>query len=291
MVTDKKITCEKQRAIVFGLTSNHIAAVATVLMDLRKLSPRIADVCVIIHDGKLGRRDQELLHNIFPCRFEVYQLPIHDLSAFRRSTIKRFSHMVFSKFECLRLLDTYSVVMWLDYDIVIQSDISDLMARGRCHARFLPGNIRVRDQLHASVLVERPIAEFDLDAEGVCGSTFVLFDTLPDYQRMYAFCYEALARYAEYLYLGEQGVLDFLIQRFGIRYDAIDAKKHTPHPSDELARDARIVHAYGTKKFWNGIHNAQWQANYSQWRRTGGSAIVAAPFWSRLRQKVRSWLQ
>lgn len=279
---------------MFGATSNLMAAVGSVMMDLSRLSPTIADVFVVFHDGKLNARDQQILSSIHPCHFEEYVLPIDDLSVFSKSTIRRFSPMVFSKFECFRLLKEYRSVMWLDYDIVVQSDISDLLTRGQFDAKFLPGNVTVRDQLYAELLSENAFPEYDLNAEGICGSTFVLFDSLPDHQQIHAFCYDALLKYSEYLYLGEQAIFDFLIQQYSIQHDNIDPSLHTPHPTDSrLAPKARIIHAYGPDKFWDRIHNSQWEKNYERWIELGGSPISKARHasgfkqrWHRIRRKL-----
>lgn len=66
---------KKCNAIVFGLTSNHIFAVACVMMDLKRIASSYIDEVVIIHDG-IVLEDQKLLKSILPTRFIFYDFPL-----------------------------------------------------------------------------------------------------------------------------------------------------------------------------------------------------------------------
>ena len=256
---------KKNRAIVFTLSSDLAFAVACVMMDLKRISPNIADEVVIIHDG-IREKDQSLLNSIYPCRFILYDFPIKDPSIFNQGTLNHFTKMVFAKFECLRLLDEYNSVMYLDNDIVIQKDISELFERCESGMKMMPSGMNVRVQLH------EPIEGYDMNKDGICGSTFVFQDHLKGYMNMYNFCYESLARYAKSLFLGEQAIFDFMIQKFDLTFSPIDVKIYSPHPNDkELIDNAKIIHAYGQQKFWNGLSNEQWNRNYALWLKMGGS--------------------
>ena len=258
---------EKKTAIVFGLTSNHIFAVATVIMDLKKYSPLIADEIVIFSDLEIKKRDKNILTKFFPIKFLVYDFPIEKVNIFNQSTLSYFSKMCFSKYECLRLLNEYKTVMWLDYDIVITRDISDLMQESIFGIKMMssPG-CTVLNQLH------EPVADYDMYATAICASTFVFHDNLKDFNEMYEFCYLKLFKYAKYLHLGEQAIFDFMIQEFKIEYENIDVNSYSLHPSEcDLSNNAKILHAFGQPKFWNGLNNQQWNDNYLQWIIMGGT--------------------
>ena len=255
---------KKNNAIVFGLTSNHVFAVACMMMGLKKFSPKLADEVVVIHDG-INESDQLLLNSILPVRFIEYNFPLSKLTTDSR-VVKQFTKMVFSKFECLRLLDDYRSVMWLDYDMVIQSDISELFENSGPGIKMMPGGIPVRGQLHADV------NEFDMGVEGICGCIFVFQDHLASYMEMYDFCCVQAEKYADILLLGEQAIFDFMLQAFSLVPDVIDVKEYSPHPTDPVhAVNAKIIHAYGQPKFWNGLNDPRWEVNYKQWVRMGGS--------------------
>jgi lipopolysaccharide biosynthesis glycosyltransferase len=254
---------KKKNAVVFGMTKNHVFAVACVMMDLKKFC-NVIDEVVVIHDG-ISEKDKLLMAKILPTRFIVYNFPI-DTSGFNKGTLRQFSKMVFSKFECLRLLSDYTNVMWLDYDIIVTKDISSLFEPSVTGIKMMPSGYKVRAQLH------EPIEDYDMEAEGISGSTFVFSDHLSDYPKLYNFCYEKLEKYAKYLYLPEQGIFDFMIQEFQLKIEPIDGNIYSPHPKEiGKLENAKIIHAYGQPKFWNGIDNSQWNKNYAYWLKMGGT--------------------
>lgn len=228
----------------------------------------MVDEVVIIHDG-ISKRDQRILGSILPTRFILYDFPLKSARVLNACSVRQFSRMVFTKFECLRLLDDYNNVMWSDYDVVIQDDLSELFSHCDAGIKLMPSGMPVRGQLH------EPITEYDMEAEGIGAGLFVLQEHLKDYLEMYGFCYEQVDKYAEILYMPEQAVLDFMVQRFKLNPLAIDRRVYSPHPTDQaLAPRAKIIHAYGQPKFWNGLHNDQWQKNYQAWIDMGGTKFT-----------------
>lgn len=271
-------TNKKKNAVVFGLTINHLFAVASVMMDLKKHCPNIADEIVIFCDNEIKDDDKVLLSSILPTRFIIYNFPIKDTTIFNQGTFKYFSKMVFSKYECLRLLNEYENVLWLDYDIVVTKDISELMTTCDSGIKMMssPG-CPVRSQLH------EPISDYNMEAEAICASTFVLQDHLKDYMKLYEFCYAKLEKYAKYLYFGEQAIFDFMIQEFNLEISPISNDIYSPHPTDlGKIEKAKILHAYGQPKFWNGLENNQWNINYKNWLAMGGTGKTTDPLRKRI---------
>ena len=134
-----------------------------------------------------------------------------------------------------------------------------------------------------------------MDVECNCASLFVLQDHLKDYKKMYEFCYQKLVQYADKIYLPEQAIFDIMIQEFNIKICPIDAKIYSPHPTDtENAKNAKIIHAYGQPKFWNGLENEQWNQNYKKWLEMGGSRYKSKSFLKeilmRIKSKIKSWI-
>lgn len=255
---------KKNTAIVFGLTNNFVFAVASVMMDLKKFNHDWISEIVIIHDG-ISEDQQKLLNRILPCVFVKYNFPIKNNLIFDQGIFNYFSKMVYSKYECLRLLDNYKNVIWLDYDIVITKDISELADFCESGFKIMLGGDKVSAQLNA------PVEEYDMMAEGITASTFVLQDHIPHYLRMYEFCYKKTEQYAKYLYCPEQAIFDFMIQEFFLKPDYIDWNIYSVHP-DEINKynQAKILHSYGHKKFWNEISNENWNSNYKNWLKMGG---------------------
>jgi len=280
---DKSVLEHKKNAVVFGTTSNHIFAVACVVFDLKKYCPNIVDEIVIFYDKKLRTKDKKILRSIFPIRFIKYDFPIRDISIFNQETFRYFSKMVFSKYECLQLLNEYNSVLWLDYDIVIKADISDLMTKCDSGLKMMPSpGCSVRQQLHDAVI------DYDMNAEAICASTFVFQDNLLNYMDLYRFCYDKLRKYAKYLYFGEQAIFDFMIQEFKLKIEPIDYNIYSPHPLDKnKLENAKIIHSFGQPKFWNGLDDIQWNMNYKRWIDLGGTGNTMNTF----RSKLFSYIQ
>lgn len=275
---------KKNRAIVFGLTKNYTFAIACVLLDIKRICQNAVDEIVIYHDG-ISEKDISLLLNILPIRFIYYHFPITDKAILSAPSIQQFTRMVFTKFECLALLEEYRAVLWLDYDIVIQRDISGLFSKSTSDLKMMSGGISVRGQLLKS------IPEYNMDAEGVAAGTFVFFDSLPNYKNLHKFCYQKLEEYAQYLYMPDQAIFDFMIQEFDLKPDPIDVAIYSPHPTDpKNAESAIIIHAYGQPKFWNGLENENWKKNYRYWLSIGGSKFSPVSFQKKALKKIKSIL-
>lgn len=256
---------KKDNAVVFGLTSNYVFAVACVMMDLKKFNSDWVDEIVILHDG-ISQKQQKLLNTILPCRFIEYVFPIKNVSNFNKNTLNYFSKMVFSKYECLRLLDDYHNVVWLDYDIVITQNISELVDYCKSGIKMLLSDHKVLGQLHS------PVQDYDMDLNGISAGTFVFQDHLKLYKEMYDFCYEKTEKYAEYLGYPEQAIFDFMIQDFKLNIDIIDKNIYCVHPREkEKLSTAKIIHSGGPAKFWSEIYNEQWNLNYKEWIKMGGA--------------------
>lgn len=272
---------KKEKAVVLGLTNNMTFAVASVLLDIKMHNPLLADEVVILHDGLIPS-EMEMLSSILPIRYIEYELPFKFKDESDLTTISYFSKMVFSKFECLKLLDEYKSVMWLDYDIVLLDDISELFTPSTSGIKMMPSGFKVSRQFH------HPIKEYDMNVEGICGSTFVFHDFLPRYLDMYNYCYDKLLEYGENLFLGEQGIFDCMIQEYGLKVEPISRYIYSPHPNDNYETGTKILHAYGRNKFWNGLNNDQWNKNYEQWLIMGGKKYQAPSFKGKLRKKIKA---
>lgn len=268
-------------AIVFGLTADHIFAVASVMLDIKRLSPGLVDEVVVIHDG-VSKKDQRIISEIIPTRFIRYEFPLNSYRVLNSSAVQQFTKMVFSKFECLRLLDDYKNVAWLDYDMVVQSDISELFSPSVDGIKMMPSGAPVRAQLHEAT------DEYDMDKEGICACLFVFQNNLKKYSEMYQFCYAKVEEYSDILFMPEQAIFDFMIQEFRLTPVPIDSKIYSPHPTDiALAPKAKIIHAYGQPKFWNGLYNDQWSRNYKTWLEMGGAPYRPPTFMDRLLKKAK----
>lgn len=276
---------KKENAVVFGLTKDHVFALACCLMDLVALSGGSIDDIIVFHDG-ISDQDRERLNSIAPCIFRIYEVPhFRNRIKYAPATL-RFTEMVYSKYECLALLREYKNVLWLDYDIIVQKDIAHLFSPNESGLKFIPGGLRVREQFLS------PVDGYNLEVEGICASTFVFHDNIGDYVEMYDFCYRQTSRLAKDLYLPEQGVFDLMMQEFNLVPAPLSNHIYTPHPSDHShVDDAVIIHAYSQPKFWNGLEHSHWRENYQRWLDMGGTRYAPPSRFRREYQKLTERLR
>ena len=86
----------------------------------------------------------------------------------------------------------------------------------------------------------------------------------------------------------EQAVLDFMIQEFNIQPKWLEMDIYAVYPDE--AKDlkaAKILHSFGTKKFWSGLENPQWIRNYSEWISLGGSPYRLPSNYIRFCNRIR----
>jgi lipopolysaccharide biosynthesis glycosyltransferase len=269
----------KKNAVVFTISKDLTFAVANLIFQIKDLCPSIADVFVIYHNG-ISSNEKNIIQKICNVKFIKYELPA-DINIFNKSTLSHFTEMAFAKYECIKLLNEFKNVIYLDPDIVILKDLSFLLNKSTHGISMIPGDARVSDQLYEDV------EEFDMEQEGICACFFVLQDHLEDFNKKYDFCIEYLYKYANNLYLAEQAIFDFMIQHFKIKYDVLENRKYTPHPSN-FGNDALLIHSFGTLKFWNGITNDTWNQYDKKWNKLGGKSWTFIKKVKRLFQKIKS---
>lgn len=249
-------------ALVTGGTKNDVDAMAVLVLNIKKTNPHLADEIVIFHDG-ITAKDQSAIQKIFPVRFIRYHCPVSRLRLLRNKTIRYFSPMVFCKFECFKLLSDYDTVIWTDYDILIQGDISGILTGTNSFAVICNKETSLQKMFYSSIR-KKNMDEYDLDGHSVTTPLFVLHKSIGDYITYYHWCYNTLSEYSKYLYLPEQCIFTMLVQKYNIAYDEIDMKRYCTHPS-QADDSVLILHAYGQPKFWNGLKHAEWEKYFQEW--------------------------
>ena len=254
----------KKRALVTGGSADQVAAIATFVINIKETNPNLADEIVIFHDG-IKKSDQKRIQKIFPTRFIYYDSPFKQTDKFGAVVTEYFSLMVFCKYECLKLLSEYSAVMWSDYDVVVQDKLDELFEYNNKPLKLMTF-LSTEKQLYNAV------SEYDMEFLAMYAALFVFFDTLSDPEKLYSFCIEKTIQYADNLFCPEQAIFSFMLQEFKIPFDIIETDIYVVHPTNtELLNQAKILHAYGHPKFWNGLHNDMWEKYYSQWIKLGGT--------------------
>lgn len=241
-------------------------AIGTAIVNLARTQNRDVENIIIFHDG-ISLSDQSVITTFADVEFIEYEAAFLTAAAKRSRFIDHFSPMVFSKYECLKLLDRYSKVLWLDYDIHVLKDISELLQGPDTPFSSLPSGRPVSGSF------TRPISGFNMEIAGMSSGTFVISRSIGDFTAIHQFCEEQTLQNARRLKMPEQAIFDLAFQEFGVEPSFIDPEKYALHP-EKWNGDPypSILHCYGRRKFWSGLEFRPWRSNYKIWLERGGSA-------------------
>jgi len=258
---------KKELAIVFGATGNMTFALGNVLIGLKKHSPHL-NADIIVFEQNISVKDKNILNSILSCRFIYYKFPYDGFLT--KDTLKRFSELTFARFECFKLLNKYKKVLWLDIDILICQDIQPLLD-------FHSTGISL-------ALGDENAPDFDIEVNDIShynAGVLYLQDNLFNYQALTEWCYNKTLEYSQCLKCADQGIINLMIKELGIIVHSIP-QEFNFNPIYTINADTRqgiILHTFCPEKFWNYWINNEWDTNYQEWTKIGGSKYKG--FWKR----------
>ena len=269
----------KKNAIM--LADTRVALVGTVLLQLQKTNPGLFDEAIIYYLDPISSKDQKLMSKIMPCRFLPYVLSLPP-EVMKLPRFQRFSKLMFCRYEMFSFLKEFETVTWLDTDILIQGDLSPMIESakktGAVMIREDPANKTAENPDYMRTCFTRAVPEYQMDQYLYCSGTIVLSQKMLEAANCTQWCYEKTVQWANILSLPDQGVLNAAVQEFGINVTPISGKSYCCYPY--LGRDcskAKIVHAWGSNKFWNDwyvyLNFPGWKEYYRQWCNLGGTAL------------------
>lgn len=254
-----------QNLLVLAASKGYGFAIGTLILNIVRVSPETFSE-VAIFSSDLSARDRDIISEALPAEFLEYDPPISRRAITRSPYIRFFTPYVLAKLEAFRLVRNYDTVTWLDEDVVVKRPLDGLVAQSVSGAKFM----------HSSVLAQNllsPIPGFDSQIPVPAGGTFSLSREIAPYaDEIYHHMVSYLERYGRHLYLPEQAVMAMAFERLGVSIDNLDPDLYAAHPSS-AGPNARILHAFGPKKFWSGLHCHDWNLNYREWVLKGGSQI------------------
>ncbi len=254
-------------AIVTGGTKNQFPAMAVLALNIADKCPNIADELIIFHDG-ISITEQQKVNKIFPTRFIEYKSPFLEQNSFNNTITNYFSFMIFCKYECWKLLKDYNTVIWTDYDITIFDNIEELKVKNKNYAKFVKNKFLVT-KFERSLFwnFEEDLNSFDILADCISCPLFVLYDDFPDYLNFYNECIKLTQHFGSVLWTPEEAIISVLFQKKHIIFDELDSKTYVTQPFEyeKNKRIAKILHAAGQPKFWNGLNNELWNSYYKKW--------------------------
>lgn len=231
------------------------ALIGNLLIQLKDTNDRLFDEAIIYYYDKIDEKDKKIIEDLIPCRFIKfnYKLPdnIKALPAF-----EKFSPLMFSRYYMFDLLNEYETITWLDTDVLICGKLDSIIDKAKesgMSANFEdPKNksYKTTDTVRTSFKI--PISNYDMTRYNMSSGLITVADTLKDYDKMTKWCFDKTIEYAENLVLPDQGILNILIQEFNVNVTCVGENgAYCFYPSYKRdASNAKIVHAWGTRKFW-----------------------------------------
>ena len=259
----------KNTAIILGATGNLSFALATVLKGLKKYNAALlTQADVIIYYQNMDEAARNALNKIVPCRFIAYRFP--HIEQMHAHVLRDYGEMSFVRYECFRYLKNYSYVIWLDADVLIEGDISDMGTQ-------IPHGIGFRREYYderVRVNFTTDIPGYDMQAPHFNSGVICMSQALPqDKDELSDWCYRATARLCRSLYYPDQGILLLMCQHFGLTIDTLDEKYNCEAQRNHFAlKRAAIVHAIGHRKFWKYYYFDKWYRFYKEWVQETGLA-------------------
>lgn len=257
-----------KRALVTGGTYDDVAPIATFIINIAKTNSHLFDEIVVYHNG-IKKKDQDLINKIYKTRFIEYT---YNPKSKNDEVISYFSAMVFCKYECFSLLSEYDEVVWSDYDVVVKGKLDEFC--------IIEGNsfnvLECEDSLRTMFYKDYKSSEidkYDLDTDGVGTPLFALSNKLNSFDKICKWCYEKTEEWADDIYLPEQCVFSLAVQEFGINLKRFSFDEYACYPTKAVGIE-KIIHAAGQPKFWNGMHDDDWERYYSEWLKMGGTPYV-----------------
>lgn len=259
---------KKKIALLLCSTGNEAFAVGNVIIGAKKYlfqNLSAQDYDIIFLTDKLESEDENALKNIFPrIIIEIYKSPFSK-NMLNLRELNHFSSFTYARFEAFNLLERYKKVFYVDTDIVIQKDISEIInIETPLSISYFANKMPVSGNFTKENI--DLVRDYDLNKVSIIAAVFLINDKLNDYQMMTKWCYEKAEEYKT----NDQSILNLLIQEFNIETHDL-TESYGAYPTSNISKDAHIIHAIGPAKFWRGTYNKEWEENNKIWIKSGGN--------------------
>ncbi len=253
---------KKEVALVYGITNNYVDKLANVLIGLNEKSKKFWDDIIILHNG-LTEKNKQMLNEIVKCKFiEVKRDDF--INEINEEAMNLYSIAAFFRYECFNMLNKYKKVIWSDVDVLYQGDLSGLIDYA------IDKDIAAVQALEEYAVINNfydIIEKYNMFVPMYNSGLLVLNDKLLKYGDLSEWCYKKTIEYASLLKWPDQGIINLMIQEFDMSVDNIDIDLYHCHPSFfDKGKKAKIVHAHGTRKFWN---DEEYNRRYPLWNEYG----------------------
>jgi lipopolysaccharide biosynthesis glycosyltransferase len=272
---------KKKNAVM--IADSRPSLVGIVLLQLQETNKGLFDEAVIYYIEEIPEGDRNLMSSIMSCRFIKYAPQLSD-RLFDLPRFKRFSKLMFARYEMFSLLNEYETVTWTDTDILIQNNIADILDLAR-----ITGCSMVREDLKnktakntdymKTCFIKSPGGnKYNLQSYLFPSGLIAVSDKLGERKELTKYCYDKTVEWAEILDLPDQGVLNAMVQDFDISVSCIRGSDYCCYPYyNRDCSDVAIIHSWGNNKFWNDwyLYNLYpaWREYHNKWVALGGGPL------------------
>ncbi len=258
---------KKPLAIVMATDDKAAFAAGSALLSLKENSPLLfkkADI--IVYYQNLSPQNRKALRAIGRVFLKDYRLNF-STSAIR--TIYRYSQLTLARYECFFLLKQYRQVLWLDSDILVRKELTNIL-------KFKKAGFAIaHDDNITACNFAGSIKGFDMLRRNFNAGILVFSDNMANPIKIGAWCYQQTKILAPLLLWADQGILNLALQKFSIK-PAVLPRKFNSHPvlSPIKTENALVLHAMGDYKFWDNYPLPDWNKFYNQWLGLGGAEVT-----------------
>lgn len=258
---------KKETAVLFSSSDTYAFALYVSIRSFLAHSPRLAQAAdIFIYAYRWSEETKKLFTAHLPVQIRDYELPdfVPDVE-----NIRRFTPALFARFESFELLQHYQNVVCLDSDILVQKELIHTLQAPAGTISLSHDNLpNVQSNFSA------PIPGYDMSRQNKNAGFIVLRNPLPA-EKIHPWLYQMLAKHADKCSLGDQGIINLLVQEFQLPvvdlpqlYNLKASAKHSK------LQQAYIIHSTGPRKFWQYYYFDEWYRYYAQYRQAGGGPAV-----------------
>lgn len=266
---------KKNLTYMLAVTSDYVFAAGNIVLSLIKERPQ-KDFDVTIFYEEMSQNDKKIFEETGICHLIQYRCPRQFEAKIRRfcpkfnneAYAKHFSFLKFAKFEIFDLLNQYHHAVWLDADISIQDDPSDIV-------NYKPFAITIDRGWTVQNNFTQPIPGYEMNVQGVCSAVFMVSDKMKRYQEMRQWCYDKAIEVCAWFKNIDQGIFNLLLQEFHIDYQLLPLDDYQCFTYRTEGSIAKIVHFGTPNKIWNNTEIVasfpEWYRVHLKWLALGGS--------------------
>lgn len=231
-------------------------------------SQLVSQADIFVYAYHWSDKTKEVISSCGPVKIVDYELPRNIPLT---PPVMRFSPALYARFEAFNLLEQYENVICLDSDILVQKELKGALTE-------MTGNIGlVKDTLpDVGKNFKAPFAGYDFCRPCFNAGFIVLKrEQFPvSGSQVSKWLYAMLAKQADNIELGDQGLINLALQRFNLSPYEFSALWNLPASSGvRNLSQAYIIHSTGHRKFWSYYYFREWYGLYSRWYRAGGALV------------------